>query len=576
LPITSSQPDAVTAAPRSTRDALAVFIERRALVMVALGFAAGLPFLLIFDTLSAWLRQVGLSLEVIGFFSLATLVYSFKFLWAPFIDRTSVPFLTDRLGHRRSWMLVCQGLIIAWLALLAGRDPAQQLGTMALLAVLVGFSSATQDIAIDAWRIEVTDESRQGVMAAAYQWGYRIATITAGAVPLVLAGWFGWNLSYGVMAALMGIGVLATLAAPREARHKIRAIHLDDVANSPVRDRLEWAARLALLSIGALIIGSGLAANASLMASIFTTAGMAGFGETLVTAWRSPSGLWFQMLAVVLGFIVIAAAVWPIPGARTRPGVYLGTALGEPLKEFFSRYGRLAGPILALLCIYRLSDFLLNIMNPFYLDLGFTLTEVAEVRKIFGVAATLAGVFAGGYAIARFGLFRPLLVGAFGGSLSNLIYVWLAMRGHDLTALFVAIGVENVAGGFAGTCLIAYMSSLTAVGFTATQYALFSSFYAIPGKILASQSGRIVEATAHAADRSGALGVVNRLFAHLPPESFAQAMERSGVSPAALALGYSAFFVYSCVVGLAAVALTIIVVRGERDDAKVSREASGR
>ena len=564
MPSPSSEPAGARAGVRTTREAFGVFLERQTLAMAALGFAAGLPFLLIFDTLSAWLREVGLSLEVIGFFSLATLVYSFKFLWAPLVDRTNVPVLTGRLGHRRSWMLVCQGLIIAGLWLLAGRDPARQLGLMALLAVLVGFCSATQDIAIDAWRIEVADQSRQGVMAAAYQWGYRVATITAGAVPLLLAGSYGWNLSYGVMAAFMGIGMLATLAAPRETRHSIRAIHLDDVQSSPARDLGEWAARLAVLATGALILGSGLAANATLLASLFRTTGMAAFGDTLVTAWRSPAGIWFQMLAVVSGFLVIAVAIWPIPGTRTRPGVYLGTALGEPLKDFFARYGRTAGPILALICLYRLSDFLLNIMNPFYLDLGFTLTEVAEVRKIFGVVATMAGVFAGGYSVARFGLLRALLIGAFGGPLSNLMFVWLATEGHNLGALFAAIGVENVLNGFSGTCLIAYMSSLTGEGFTATQYALFSSLYAIPGKILASQSGRIVEAAAHAADRGGPLGVVNGLFADLPPESFAQALAKSGVSPAALASGYSVFFIYSCVIGLAAVALTIVVIRGER------------
>jgi PAT family beta-lactamase induction signal transducer AmpG len=203
-------------------------------------------------------------------------------------------------------------------------------------------------------------------------------------------------------------------------------------------------------------------------------------------------------------------------------------------------------------------------MNPFYLDLGFTLTEVAEVRKIFGVVALMAGVFAGGYAIARWGLPRALLVGAFGGPLSNLVFVWLAAQGHALGALFVAIGVENVLNGFAGTCLIAYMSSLTTIGFTATQYALFSSLYALPGKILASQSGRIVEAAARAAESGGAFSILNPLFTGLPPESFAMAMEKSGVSAAALGSGYAVFFIYSTLAGLAAIVLAIVVTRGDR------------
>ena len=554
-----------TRAPvRSTRQALTVYAERPTLVMMALGFAAGLPFLLIFDTLSAWLRDVGLSLEVIGFFSLATLVYSFKFLWAPLVDRTRVPWLTRRLGHRRSWMLACQIPIIVGLWLVSGRSPADELGLMAILAVLVGFSSATQDIAIDAWRIEVVDESRQGAMAAAYQLGYRVATLVAGALPLLVAESYGWNLSYGVMTGLMGLGVLATLAAPRETRHTIRETRVDDMPRVAARDGLEWVARLGVLAAGALILGSGLAANASLLADLVAGLGLAGTADALLAAWRGPAGLWFQLFAVFAGFVVIAMAVSPVPGSRTRPGVYLGTALGDPLRDFFARYGSRARPILALICLYRLSDFLLNIMNPFYLDLGFTLTEVAEVRKIFGVAATMFGVFAAGYSIARFGMARSLLVGAAGGPLSNLVFVWLATRGHALDALFVSIGIENVLSGFAGTCLIAYMSSLTAAGFTATQYALFSSLYALPGKIIASQSGRIVEASARAAESGGTFGLLNPLFADLPAESFASAFEKSGVSPAALGSGYTVFFVYSCLVGLVAVVLAVIVTRQPR------------
>src|SRR5215216_5344314 len=207
---------------RSVFSALAVYTERASVVMIALGFAAALPYYLIFDTLSAWFRASGLALDVIGFFSLVTLVSSFKFLWAPFIDRTRVPVLTEHLGHRRSWMLVCQGLIILGLWLIAGSDPTVSLGRVAILAVFVGFSSATQDIAIDAWRIEAAEVRKQGAMAAAYQWGYRIGIIVAGAVPLLLASSYGWNLSYAVMAGLMLIGIFAVLAAPREAAHRIR------------------------------------------------------------------------------------------------------------------------------------------------------------------------------------------------------------------------------------------------------------------------------------------------------------------------------------------------------------------
>ena len=540
---------------------MAVFAERRTVVMIALGFAAGLPYLLIFDTLSAWLRQVGLSLQVIGFFSLATLVSAFKFLWAPLVDRTRIPWLTPRLGHRRSWMFVSQVVMIMGLAAIATINPQRELGLMAFLAAIVGFWSATQDIVLDAWRIEVADESRQGAMAAAYQWGYRGAMIAAGALPLILAQWVGWPRAYGTMALLMGTSLAATLAAPREAQHRVRETPVAGVPRRPVADALEWAARLAVIAIGAIVLGSGLTASAAMLTTLANVAGLERVGEALTTAWRSPAGIWWQLAAVIAGFGVVAAAVMPVPGVRTRPGVTLGSALSDPLRDFFARYGRRAAAVLALVCVYRLSDFVLNIMNPFYLDLGFTLSEVAEVRKVFGLVATMGGVFAGGYAVARLGLLRALLIGAFGGPLSNLVFFWLATRGHDVPALFVAISVDNALGGVAGTCLIAYMSSLTTEGFTATQYALFSSLYALPGRIIASQSGRLVEMAARSAESGGPAAALRGLFGGLPPESFAGAMQRSGVSPAALASGYAVFFLYSCAIGVFAVVLTMVVMR---------------
>jgi PAT family beta-lactamase induction signal transducer AmpG len=539
--------------------ALAAFVERRSLVMLALGFSAGLPFLLIFDTLSAWLRVAGLSLEVIGFFSLTTLIYSFKFLWAPLIDRAKVPLLTAWLGHRRSWMLLCQALIMLGLWLVAGSDPASNLAAVAVFAVFVGFSSATQDVVIDAWRIEAAEVSKQGVMAAAYQWGYRLAMIVAGAVPLLLAESYGWNFSYAVMAALMGVGMLAVLGAPREASHVIRPIPLDGIRVSRSLEIGEWLVRLMILSAGAVLLGSGLTGDVRLLSGLLSGIGLDSLADGLLATWRPPYGVWLQLFAVLVGFGVIITAAMPVPGARTRPGSYLAAALGDPLRDFFARYRGSAVLILALICTYRLSDFVLNIMNPFYLDLGFTLTELAEVRKVFGVAASILGVFAGGFAVARLGLIPALLVGAFAGPVSNLVFIWLAMQGHSLPALFVAIGLDNVGSGFAATALIAYMSSLTAEGFTATQYALFSSLYALPGRLIASQSGALVEGAASAADSGGPFSVFNGWFSALPPESFARSFERSGVSAAALGSGYTVFFIYSALVGVFAVVLAFIV-----------------
>jgi PAT family beta-lactamase induction signal transducer AmpG len=549
--------------------ALGVYTERRSVVMIALGFAAALPYFLVFDTLSLWLRTSGISLEVIGFFSLVTFISSFKFLWAPFVDRGRIPVLTALVGHRRSWMLVCQGVIMLGLWLLAASDPSRGLGTVAMFAVLVGLASATQDIAIDAWRIEAADVSRQGAMAAAYQWGYRVGIITAGAVPLLLADFYGWNFSYGVMAVLMAVGVVAVLAAPREQRHVIRDIDTGDIQAAPAREGLEWIARLGVLGCGALVLGSGLAANAGILASVLRALGAAGAAEAVLAAWKSDAAVFVQVGAVVVGLTLIGLVAMPFPGARTRPGVYLSSALVDPLRDFFFRYRSVAGLILALICLYRIPDFVMNIVNPFYLDLGYTLTEIAEVRKIFGVFMTMFGVFLGGLAVARYGLLRAMVVGAFAGPASNLLFIWLAFQDHNLLALFAAIGLDNVAGGFAGTCLIAYMSSLTSAGFTATQYALFSSLYAIPGRLVASQSGRIVEGAARMADGGVMLGGIKNMMATYAPDNFAAAIERSGVTPAALGTGYAVFFTYSALLGVFGVVLSLAVFRRQDEHVEV-------
>ncbi len=463
-------------AKQSWLGALKVYADRRTLVILALGFASGLPNLLIFDTLSAWLRESGLSLEVIGFFSLATLAYSFKFVWAPLVDRAKIPMLDRLFGHRRAWMLVAQAAIILGLWLVAGSDPAVNLGLVALFAVFTGFASATQDIVIDAWRIEAAEDEQQGAMAAAYQWGYRLAVITAGAAPLLLAEAYGWGLSYSAMAALMGVGVLAVLFAPRENPEK-----------------------------------------------------------------RAPAAL-----------------------VQNSNRSFFYRAFVEPFIDFWGRFGKVALLILALICLYRVSDFVLNIMNPFYLDLGFSKTEIAEVRKVFGVAMSMLGVFLGGWSIARYGLMLPLMIGALAGPISNLVFVWLASKGADLSALFVAIGVDNVASGYSGTCLIAYMSSLTSAGFTATQYALFSSLYSLPGKLIASQSGRIVEEAARNADSGGALMPLTDFVVRAPAISLAEAAARLEVSARALGAGYIAFFIYSFLIGLVAVFFTFLVTNRSR------------
>lgn len=549
----------------STLQALAVYLERRSLVMLALGFASGLPNLLIFDTLSAWLRDAGLSLEVIGIFSLATLAYSVKFLWAPLVDRATIPGLTGRLGHRRSWMLVCQALIMVALLAISGVDPSRSLPAMAGLAVLVGIVSATQDIVIDAWRIEAVGTERAGAMAAAYQWGYRIAMILAGILPLVLSDALGWGGSYALMAGLMLAGTAGVLAAPREARHEIRPLGGAGAPPRPGRDALEWAGRGALVLAAAALLGSGLAGDPFLIRAPLSALGLTGLAEAVADLWASrPGGAIAQVAAAVGGLAVLAAAVLPLPGAPTRPGRLLFSALGEPLADFVRRYRGAAGLILALICVYRLPDFVLNIMNPFYLDLGFSKLEIAEVRKVLGVVMSVAGVGLGGWAVARLGLIRALVIGAFAGPISNLAFAWLTLQGPQVWALAVAISLDNIASGFAGTCLIAYMSSLTSQGFTASQYALFSSLYALLGKLVASQSGRLVEGVARMADAGGPTASLRALLGPAPAGAFSEAAIKSGVSAAGLGTGYVAFFVYSALLGVLGVILALAVAARER------------
>lgn len=548
----------------TTWDFIKSLRDRRVFVMLLLGAAAGLPFFLIFDTLSAWLRQSELSLQTISVFALATLAYALKFVWAPVVDRVRIPLLGRLLGQRRSWMALMQVVVIVGLWLIAGSNPALDIGRVALLAVLVGFAGATQDIAIDAWRIEVVDESRYGTMAAAYQWGYRIAMIVAGALPLVLADRYGWNLSYAVMAGCMIVAVGATLLAPREAAQRPVLRLTDDIAPRPAREALEWAARLVLIGLGALLAGSGLAANATFLNAAMGALGQSAEAATSFKAmWESrTTGVFIQFPAVLAGLGLIALACVPLPGAPTRPGAYLRRAYGEPLAEFFHRFGgRFGLLILTLICLYRLSDFVLNLMNPFYIDLGFSLTQIAEVRKVYGVVASLAGISAGAWCVTRFGILRTMVVGVFASPVSNLIFIWLVMRGADMGALYAAITIDNFATGFAGTALIVYMSSLTAAGFTATQYALFSSLYAIIGKIVASQSGRVVEGSARLAEAGGFTAVLRPLFNRLPEGALAKGAETAGVSPVSLGAGYASFFLYSVAIGVAAVVLAFVVAR---------------
>jgi PAT family beta-lactamase induction signal transducer AmpG len=442
---------ATETAPKTTWvQALAVYLERPVLSMLFLGFSAGLPFYLVFQTLSAWLRTEHIDRATIGMLSWVGLMYSFKWIWAPIVDRVPLPVLDKWLGRRRSWMLVAQIGLVLSIANLAFSDPAHSIAHVAVCALLVAFFAATQDIAIDAWRIESATADKQGAMAAAYQIGYRTALMVASAGALIIAGRSSFRESYTTMSVLMGIGIVTTLLV-REPVPEI----------SVAADRREQR----------------------------------------VTDWLARRAHWPRWMQ--------AAGAW-----------FVGAVAG-PVVDFFGRYGLGLGLLIfAFISTYRLTDYVGGTMaNTFYIDMGFTLEEVGVIAKFFGWPSTLVGAVVGGVLVARLGRIRGLLLGSALVILSNLFYAtygtyachlpmdcarsglldfWphqIAARGPATAAgLSFIVGFDNLALGVHGTALIAFMSSLASAKYTATQYAVLSSLYALPGKLLMGTSGMTVNA----------------------------------------------------------------------------------
>jgi PAT family beta-lactamase induction signal transducer AmpG len=393
--------------------ALKVYLEPASWRMLCLGFSAGLPLLLVLGTLSFRLREAGIDRSTIGFLSWVGLAYGFKWVWSPLVDRMPLPLLTRWLGRRRSWLLFAQLTVVAGLVGMALLDPQVALEPVVWCALVVAFASATQDIALDAYRIESADAQHQAALAATYQTGYRLAMIWAGAGVLWVAARVAgvdetaylhnaWQTAYLVMAASMSLGVLTVLLSPEPAQRVM----------PPARNAAEW----------------------------------------------------------------------------------LRGALVEPFAEFIRRYRWQAAIILGLIAVYRISDVVMGIMaNPFYVDMGYTKDEVAAVTKVFGVIMTLLGAFIGGVLSMRLGVMRILMLGAVLSAITNVLFAWLATRGHDLTALVWVISADNLASGIASAAFIAYLSSLTNVNYSATQYALFSSMMLLAPKWLAGFSGVYVD-----------------------------------------------------------------------------------
>ncbi len=413
--------------------ALKVYTHPRVVGMLFLGFSAGLPLLLVLGTLSFWLSEAGIDRATIGHLSWVGLAYGFKFLWSPLVDRLPLPLLTRMLGRRRAWLLLSQLSIALALLGLANTDPVLNLAHTVFFALAVAFASATQDIALDAYRIEAVETEKQGAMAATYQAGYRIAMITAGAGALWIAAAFDpseasydfhpWQVAYTAMAALMAVGILTTLIIREPLRHISR-----ETGEREAHARERFAA-------------AGLAGGALDMAA------------------------WFY------------------------------SAVLSPFIDFIQRYKWQALLMLALIAVYRISDVVMGVMsNPFYQEMGFTKDEVATVSKVYGVIMTIAGAGLGGLLTLRLGVMRTLFLGAVLSAATNLLFVWLAGRGHDVGALVFTVSADNLSAGIASSAFVAYLSGLVNQAYSATQYALFTSVMLLLPKFIAGFSGEFVDA----------------------------------------------------------------------------------
>ena len=436
---------------RRKRDVIASLRQPKVVVMLMLGFSSGLPFFLSGNTLGYWLREAGTTLTAIGFLSWVGLAYSLKFLWAPVIDRVDAPGL-GWLGRRRGWMLLSQLLVAIGLVGISATGLKAGLAPLGVLALIVAFSSSTQDIVVDAWRIEAAADSDElGLLSAAYQLGYRFAVLISDALILIIANHLGWPISYAAMAALMTVGVSASLVAVEPLRAK--AVFESKAETAPL-----WSGR--------------------------------GFFDAVI----------------------------------------------GPFTEFFRVYGWLALLMLAMISFYQLPEFVMGPMaNPFYHDLGLSKDAVGAVRASIGLVATLAGIAAGGFSALRFGYVRTLVAGVILKILVIANFATLAYVGPDLRVFSAVMFADNFGIGFAGVALVTYMSSLTSLGYTATQYALLSSAYTYVGKFAKGFSGVTVERLA-----------VGRTLIE----------------------GYGLFFIGAGLLGIPALILCLVLARATRQPAK--------
>ncbi len=474
-------------------DAWRAWLRPQTIAMLFLGFAAGLPLLLIFSSLSLWLREAGVERAAVTYFSWAALGYSFKFVWAPLVDRLPLPWLTRWLGRRRAWLLLAQSAVMTAICWMAMTNPAASEGgltVMALAALLLGFSAATQDIVIDAYRIEAAEARMQAMLSAAYIAGYRIGMVVSGAGALFLAQALGstaehysysaWMWTYLAMAAVMGIGVVTTLLISEPEGKPGESPYLHETS-----DYLRFLLLFALMVFGLVggysITGPLAEGLRGLLSGAFFNGHLAAFvAEALHLLSAAALALLCGLLAARLG----------VARAEVLQVTYVA-----PVLDFFQRYGlRIALFLLLLIGFYRVSDIVLGVIsNVFYQDMGYDKNEIAGITKTFGLLMSILGSFLGGMLTLRLGVIRMLFIGAMLSALTNLLFLLLAGSSHDLMLLTLVIAADNISAGLASAAFVAFLSSLTNISFTAMQYALFSSMMTLFPKLLGGYSGGIVD-----------------------------------------------------------------------------------
>lgn len=459
-------------------DSLSAYLKPKLLGMFMLGFAAGLPFLLYFSTLSFWMERSGVETAVIAYFSWFGLSYSLKFLWAPLMDRFRAPGFGALLGQRRGWILVAQVGIFAGLFGMGTSDPALDLSRIAVFSFLIVFSSSIQDISIDAWRIEIArDEDEQAPLSAMYQAGYRIGMIAAGAGSLFIAELVSFNAAYFVMSVLIFVGALGFMWAGEPDGQNPQS------PTNPIRSIAIGIGFTAAALIAVVLVMTALGRGVPMILTSFGVELTRGLIRDIV------------LYLIAAPFVLLAILV-PVIRRLPKDSKWISNPATGPFVDFFWRYGFPAVIVLSFISTYRLSDIVMGVMAvPLYSSMGFEEGTVGLIKGLIGPWVLILGAFVGGIGALKFGLKRMLLTGAIISVLGNAIFAWLASQTEPVAwHLAVAIFADNLAGGFAGTVFIAYMSGLTNKAFTAAQYALFSSLFMLLPKLVAGLSGQMVEA----------------------------------------------------------------------------------